>query len=377
LDYNNFSVINRRAFAFSGLCLLPGCRPRRGSGFPGYAFVANLDGRAVAAVDLTSFSLAKHIPLQAGPTEVLANPRRKAVYALTAENGTVHEIDPARLAARRRLQLARRAVSMRLAGGGDALWVLASDPRQLVCVSLERWLVEGRIPLSAPPVDLDLTADGLLSAVSHGPAGLVTFVDLKNRRARDPVRAGDSAGTLRFRSDGKQLLVADTARRALAFLQVDSGRLITSLAMAVKPEHFCFKSDGGELFVTGEGMDAVVIVNPFYTQVSETMLAGRAPAEMTISASPEYLFVANPPTGDVTILDVQTRRMVAAVSVGEEPGFITMTPDDQYALILNRRSGNLAVIRLAAVVPRRTRGAPLFTTIPVGSRPVSAAVIAL
>jgi hypothetical protein len=55
-----------------------------------------------------------------------------------------------------------------------------------------------------------------------------------------------------------------------------------------------------------------------------------------------------------------------------------MTPDDQYALILNRRSGNMAVIRLAAIVRSRTRlGAPLFTTIPVGSAPVSAAVLAM
>jgi hypothetical protein len=54
-----------------------------------------------------------------------------------------------------------------------------------------------------------------------------------------------------------------------------------------------------------------------------------------------------------------------------------MTPDDQYALILNRRSGNMAVIRLAAVIRSRTRGAPLFTTIPVGSAPVSAAVLAV
>jgi DNA-binding beta-propeller fold protein YncE len=79
----------------------------------------------------------------------------------------------------------------------------------------------------------------------------------------------------------------------------------------------------------------------------------------------------------VTILDVDTRHMVAVVSVGQEPNFVTMTPDDQYALILNRRSGNMAVIRLAAVIRSRARGAPLFTTIPVGSAPVSAAVLAV
>ena len=129
--------------------------------------------------------------------------------------------------------------------------------------------------------------------------------------------------------------------------------------------------------MTGEGMDAVVIINPYYTQVTETILAGRAPAEMAVSTSPEYLFVTSPPGGEVTILDVDTRRLVAVVAVGSDPGFVMMTPDNQYALILSRRSGNMAVIRLAAIVPSRLRGAPLFTTIPVGSKPVSAAVLAV
>ena len=176
---------------------------------------------------------------------------------------------------------------------------------------------------------------------------------------------------------GRVALVADLGRRAICVLESATGRAITSLQVAVKPEHFCFKPDGGEMFVTGEGMDAVVIVNPYYAEVAETVLAGRAPAAMAISRAPEYLFVTSPPAGDVTILDPETRRVVAVVAVGSDPGFVTVTPDDEYALILNRRSGTMAVIRPSAIVPRRTRGAPLFTTIPVGSHPVSAAVLAV
>jgi hypothetical protein len=98
---------------------------------------------------------------------------------------------------------------------------------------------------------------------------------------------------------------------------------------------------------------------------------------MAISNSPQYLFVTNPPSGNVTIFYIDTRRAVAVVAVGAEPACVTMTPppDDQYALILNRGSGNMAVIRIAAIIPGRARRAALFTTIPVGSKPVSAAVL--
>jgi YVTN family beta-propeller protein len=378
LNYNNFLVISRRAILASCLAVVPGCRPRRGSGFPGYAFVAIEESQALAVVDLTSFTLVKHIPLGAPPTAVVAHPGRGAVYALTPLAGTLHEIDLTRLAVRRKLAVARAATSMRLAHDGGALWVLCGDPPRLARVLLERFQAGANIPLPALPVDFDLSRDGRFSAVSFGAAGLVCFVDLQAGRAREPVRAGDDIGTVRFRlPDGKHLLAADLGRRLVAILEAPSGKVITNLPVAVKPEHFCMKPDGGEVFITGEGMDAVIILDPYRTQVSETLLAGRAPAAMAISNSPQYLFVTNPPSGDVTIFDVDTRRVIAVVAVGSEPAYVTMTPDPdgQYALILNRRSGNMAVIRIAAIVPGRARRAALFTTIPLGSKPVSAAIL--
>ena len=99
-----------------------------------------------------------------------------------------------------------------------------------------------------------------------------------------------------------------------------------------------------------------------------------------MAASAQYLFVANPKTGDVSILDIETRRVVAVTPVGTEPSYITITPDDQYALVLNRVSGDMAVIRTPNVTravsqQRRWKKGPLFMLIPVGSRPVSAAIV--
>jgi DNA-binding beta-propeller fold protein YncE len=73
--------------------------------------------------------------------------------------------------------------------------------------------------------------------------------------------------------------------------------------------------------------------------------------------------------------------LTALVEVGQRPGHILVTPDQQYALVLNQQSGDLAVIRLYSLGAaqservRRWKSAPLFTLIPVGERPVSAAVV--
>jgi hypothetical protein len=64
--------------------------------------------------------------------------------------------------------------------------------------------------------------------------------------------------------------------------------------------------------------------------------------------------------------------------VGTEPSSITITPDDQYALVLNQASGDMAVIRIPNVTrAARSKKGPLFMLIPVGSKPVSAAVVAI
>jgi DNA-binding beta-propeller fold protein YncE len=213
-------------------------------------------------------------------------------------------------------------------------------------------------------------------------------VDLRARTLGNPL-AGDPAGTgdfgaLRFVSDGKTLIAARRADRMLSLYDVAASLkdprtgLITHLRVGVRPEHLCFNRDGGQLFVTGEGMDAVVIVYPYHTpEVGVTVLAGHAPGAM--AASESLLFIASPESGQVTVFHIRSQRVIGVVQVGSEPGFVAVTPGDQYALVLNRASGDMAVLSVRTIEANanRYKSAALLTVIPVGSRPVSAAVRAV
>ena len=66
------------------------CRKEKANGFEGYAFVANQEGQAIAAVDLTAFVVAKHIRIDGQPKSVLAHPTREAIYALGLGNGSIY-----------------------------------------------------------------------------------------------------------------------------------------------------------------------------------------------------------------------------------------------------------------------------------------------
>ena len=329
----------------------------------------------MAVVDLNTFTLARHIHLDASPAAVVAPPKQAAVYALTPATGSLHEISVVDLARRRRLQVGREAIAMLPTPDDSALWILCRQPRELLRVELKTFRIEARIALALDPCDFDLAPDGTAAVVSFGNSGSFGLVNLTRRSCRI-FDIGGKLSLARFRPDGRQVLIAEAEEPLLSIADARSGGLIVRLPLAIRARNLCFAAGGGQLCITGDGMDAVVIVYPYQTEVAETALAGRAPGYMAECATEDadYLFVANPSSGEVTIVDIESRKVIAVVGVGRSPQFVTMTPDGRYALVLNQESGDMAVIRVAAIAAGRGRSAPLFTMVPVGSKPVAAAV---
>jgi len=373
-------VISRRSFIMPALAAgASSCRRKRGDGFNGYAFVANQEGRAIAAVDLTAFAVARHIALDGAPTEVVAHPSKPLVYALTPDTGTVYEIATGTLAVKRKAWLGGPATSMLPESGGDALWILSAPGKRLLRLPFDSLRVSADIRLPAVPTSFDLGAahNGKewvgMAVAGFGKAGSLSLVDLRTGTVQKPVPVGGEIGTVRFRSDGKSVLVAGLEARQLTVIDSQSGGVVVHLPLSLRPDHFCFHPNGGQLFVTGEGRDAVVVIFPYFVpEVAETVLAGSRPGAMAATSS--YLFVTSPAAGDLSILDITRRRVIAITAVGAGPGFVAVTPDNEYALVLNRESGDMAVIRVAGLQPDRRKTAPLFTMIPVGSKPVTAVI---
>ncbi len=370
--------ISRRTLLLSPALALAACRQPKATRFPGYCFVANQDGRSVAVVDLSSFRVRKQIHLDAAPAVVLRHPQRPVVFVLAPQGGTVYEIDAATLEIGRTARAGSQAVDMQVSPGGDALWVLYREPAALVEVPLDSLRPARRIRLAAPPDGFDLSSENRAAIASRQDRGIV-MASLTSAAIERTIAAGAEPSIVRFQSDGKQLLVGSRPDRNVTIFDVATGRTVVRLPLPLEPRHFCFTPDGGQLFISGDGMDAVVIVYPQREEVAETILAGHAPGVMAVTdTSPSYLLVANPESSRITVFDVDTRKLVAPVQVGRQPGSILVTPDNQYILVLNEQSGDLAVIRIFSLAARyRYKPAPLFTMIPVGEKPVSAAVVAL
>ncbi|MBL8179070.1 MAG: hypothetical protein JNK48_30625 [Bryobacterales bacterium] len=362
---------------FLATAALAGCASKPQPGFSGFAFVANEEGKAIAAVDLTALAVVRHLRLDHAPTKLLSDGSRKMVYALTPENGMLHEISSGKLQRERWVSLGGHPLDMRLSSKGGSIWVLLDEPRQLVEVTFGQLEVARRIALPEQPVSFDVSIEQPRAVVSFGEVAQVAAIDLEaGRLAR--VDCGSPLGLVRFRKDGRQWITAHRDPR-ISFYDTASSKLVVRLPLAMRPDHFCFKDNGGELFVTGEGSDGVAIVFPYWTEVAETILAGSGPAEMAASpinkATPELLFVTNPKAGQLSIIHIETRKLVASLQMGAEPSQVVITPDNQYILVLNQRSGDMAVLTQSAA--RRAKYPTLLTMVPVGSKPVSAVVQAV
>ena len=376
-------MLSRRNFIAGAAAATISCGRRKASGYSGFAFVANEEGQAIAAVDLAVFAVARHIALDARPTSVVAHPAKPLAYALAQQPGRVYEIHGEKLWVTRRLAVGQSALSAAISSDGANLYVLSRDPRRVAVVSTKSMTVTQQYPLPGEPAWFDVSGDERWIAVSHASEPAVSLIDTASGGAPQVIATQGQIGTVRFRGDSKCLIAADLSRRMLSLYEPATRRPVVDLPLAVRPDHLCFNADRGQLFVAGDGLDGIVVVYPYYTpQVAETVLAGHSPGVMAASANPAYLFVAGPNSSDVSILDIETKHLIAVTPVGANPNCIVVTPDSAYALVLNQTSGDMAVIRTesisrAVAQSRRNRRGALFMMIPVGSKPVSAAVVSI
>jgi len=368
-------VLSRRSLLAAPI-LLPACNNRSRNAFVGYAFVATRDSGDIAIVDLAAFSLLKkRIKPSGAPVQLIDVPGEDFLLTVGI-NGIVEEVQLSEAALRRKLATPVFPYHVWLSHDAKTIWALTADQRTLLRIDRAKFEVVQQIPLPQKAAHI---------AVSPGSHHVAAAFDETSEVAilSDPAqplvisKLDHKPGQLRYLNNGSRLVVAHENDRLLAMVDSATGKIIVELPLPIQPQNLCFNADGGQLFISGEGLDGVVVVYPFQSQVAATLLSGKSPGPMATSSSPQFLFVTSPSTGTVSVLDVRTQKLAAVVAVGVDPRAVVLTPDNQMALVLNQRSGDLAIIRLANIVSKRQKTAPLFTMIPVGSAPVAAIIRSL
>ena len=382
--------INRRQWlATAGLLVGTACRPRKGTGFPGYALISNAGDSSLAVVDLTEFRLAHALPLGSPASDIVAA-RPGVTFVLTPGNGTVHAVDGSlRVATSRKFSDHLSALCL----SPDRSVLLATNPaaRELLVIDATSLRLRSKHKLPAEPAEVAVPPPQLKGeapkppyvAISTGDNASAELIDYATGKSWHHEFSGP-IGKLRFRADGQRLLVANVHERCITALTTPDLQTIVDLPLSMEPENLCFNADQGQMFVTGPGMDAVAIIFPYNPlDVDQTVLAGRDPGVMACSENPSFLFVGSASGSDVCILSIDSRAVIGIVGAGQQPTYITVTPGSQYALVLSESAGTMAVIHIPEVLSnfgnaakkRNKITAGLFTLFPVGDRPLQATVV--
>jgi DNA-binding beta-propeller fold protein YncE len=367
--------VNRRDFILLTPALFA-CGGKPGEGYRGAAWVASGEDQTLTVVDLLAFNVRRRVAISGRATRLIPSSfgGQSRLYACDFAAGWIEEVDCRAYERKHAVQVDGPLAGARLQPGERRLWAAAGNPPRLIPLDLEK-LHPGRpILLPAMPLHLDVAPEGARACLTL-ESGEVALIDLAAQRLSALVRVGESLGAIRFRSDGRAVVVADLGRRLVSILDPAGAGIVVELPLALRPDRMWMKRDGGQIFISGEGRDAIAIVYPYRTEVAQTFLSGRKPGEMADSAAPAYLFVSNPEANSLTIFDIDTQKVVAVTQVGIAPGPVAVTPDQSYALVLNRGSGDMAVIRTAAITPGREKRVPLFTMIPVAAGPSHAVVV--
>ncbi len=362
---------SRRDFLVAaGAASFGSCSINSKKAFDGYGFIATRDSGDIAVVDLAAYALDKRIKTAGKPLQLLDVPEAPHFLAVS-DSGDIEEIDSTKAVVSRKSPLRVLAGELWLSSDRKTLWGLSPDAKKVLAISRERLELEREWKLPTEAKHLAVSPETAHVAVTHEGSDKLSIL---NEGKLLESSSGKLAGNLRFLKNGSMILVAQNATRDLTLVETKTGKVIVHLPLPLEPENFCFSDDGGQLFLTGRGLDAVVVVYPYQSQVAATLLSGKSPGPMAVSTTPPFLFVTSPTTDTVSVLDIRSQKLVAVVAVGSEPRAVAITPDNSMALVLNQRSGDIAIIRLANIVSKRNKTAPLFTMIPVGSAPVAAVI---
>lgn len=336
--------------------------------------MATRDSGDIAIVDLAAFKLEKkRIKPSGRPLHLLDVPQTDTLLTI-CDNGALEEMSFSEARLTRKLSTPLFPYNVWLSHDSATIWALSADQKRLVSIDRATFAVKAEWPLPQKSTSIAVSPGSTHVAVAFEGTNEVALLAGPDQKTFTMAKLDQTPAQLRFLNNGSMLIVTHLESRQLTMVDSTSGKVVVALPLPIRPENLCFNADGGQLFITGEGLDGVVVVYPFQSQVAATLLSGKSPGPMATSSQPQFLFVTSPSTSTVSVLDIRTQKLAAVVAVGTDPRTIALTPDNSMALVLNQRSGDIAIIRLANIVSKRHKTAPLFTMIPVGSAPVAAVI---
>src|SRR5688572_6199968 len=207
-------------------------------------------------------------------------------------------------------------------------------------------------------------------------------------RAEQPAEAPQTAA----KSDavplptGPRLFATDEVGGVLTVIDVNSAKVIATIAVGKRPRGLVVSPDGSTLYVAlsgtpigGPGVDedtlppadkdadGIGVVSLKDLKLLRVIHGGSDPEQVAVSRDGKTIFVANEDVGEASAIDAADGRVLAQVKVGGEPEGVNLRPDGRVVYVTSEEDNTVTAIDVETLKP--------VATIPVGPRPRSTAFL--
>ena len=194
------------------------------------------------------------------------------------------------------------------------------------------------------------------------------MVDVETGKVEKVIRTDqDVSHMVEASFDGRRAFVTNIGSGSVSVIDLEIGKLVTSIPTGAGAEGIALSSDGKELWVTNRVANTLSIINTESLEIVDTLHAGDFPLRVKITPDGLYALVSNARSANVSVFDTKDRKQVGTISfevdVSAEardrlfgdrfgkspvPIGIVIPPDGQFAYIANSNADVVAVVDLKA-----------------------------
>ena len=311
------------------------------------------------------------------------------VYVTNEVSGDLTVIDPATNTAVATLPLGKRPRGIRVAPGGNELYIALSgspisppgtDESKLPPPDrsadgigiVDTKALTLRTILRGPqdPEQTSVSRDGTRLYIANEDKGTATVVEVAGGKTIAEFKVGGEPEGVTISPDGRFVYVTSELDGQVSVIDTAANSVLKQIPVGPRPRDTAFTPDSGRAYVTSENSASISVVDTATHTVVETVkLPGQNVRPMGVVVSPDgkRLYVSTGRGGTVIAVDTATNTAVGSVAVGARPWGLALSPDGTRLYTANGPSNDVSIVDTATM--------SVVARVPVGQSPWGVAIV--
>jgi YVTN family beta-propeller protein len=167
----------------------------------------------------------------------------------------------------------------------------------------------------------------LIVFVANSASGTVTPIDLRTRRAGNPIRVGADPEAVAASPNGRTVYVANAGSGTVTPIDTAALRAGRPIRVGADPRALAITPNGETVYVANSGSGTVTPISARTGRAGRPVRVGRLPRAVVIAPSGKYALVLDWGGGQVTAINTADNRAGRPVAVGGYPVAASFDPD--------------------------------------------------